>query len=611
MDPVEPALPADPLTAPPAAAGGTGAEGSAGAVEIASRETGRVLRGATVAPGLAMGVAHRKDYGLERAPTDRVARDQVEVELNRFRRSLDASRAQLEDLKVRLLGQVESRDAMILDTHLAYLKDSVFIADVENLILVEQMRLEAAIAKVVGDFDRIFRLVESDTLRQSAVDLRDVGIRVLRNLEAQEGGTVVEPRDYVLVAKELSIVDMFNLDNEHVRGIVTKEGGLTSHAAIFARSMRIPTVTGIETLLEDVKEGDFVILDATEAMLRINPDDRLRAQYAEGRAQGDEDLVAQDLLGEIKTADGEVVDLAASCGNLPEVEQAIAAGVGSIGLYRTELLYLADSHVPSREALTRHYASVLGAAQGRPVTFRLLSVDSSHGLNYLHSETERNPALGRVGIRALFDHEAVLRSQLRALLMAATDHELGIAIPFVLDCGDLRRVKEILFEERYELSKRQTMAKSVAVGVVIETPAALLGARDLVEEADFLTVNLDSLQQHLLATDRDYAHSSGTLKRLHPYVLRALRKLNEVAEGAGKELSAFGLSVANEENLPLLFGMGLRRFCLPSHEVAPAADFLSELDSDKMRRTARLAARCSSASEMRTAVDLTQRGYSG
>lgn len=608
MDPVEPVANAPQEASTDQVATPTEAPAPA---EAPVREAGRILRGATVAPGLAMGVAHRKDYGLERAPLDRVAQGEVDRELNRFRQSLDASRNQLEDLKVRLEGQVESRDALILDTHLAYLKDSVFIADVENLILIEQMRLEAAIAKVVGDFDRIFRLVESDTLRQSAVDLRDVGIRVLRNLEAREGDVVAEPRDYVLVAKELSIVDMFNLDNEHVRGIVTKEGGLTSHAAIFARSMHIPTVTGVDSLLEEVQEGDFLILDATEGFLRINPDDQLRAQYADGTIERESLVAEEDTLGEVRTADGELVHLAASCGNLPEVEQATAMGADSIGIYRTELMYLAESHAPTREALTKHYASVLDAAGDRGVTFRLLNVDSSHGLAYLHPEGEPNPALGRVGVRALFGAESVLRTQLRALLLAGEGRSIRIAVPFVMDCGDLRRVREILFEERYELSKRSKLETPIPVGVVIETPAALLGARDLVDEAEFLLVNLDSLQQYLLATDRNAPFSPEALVRMHPYVLRAIRKLNEVAEGAGKELSTFGVSMATEENFPLLFGLGLRRFALGPRELQPVAKFVATLDSDRVRRSARIASRCSTMSEMHKSVDGYRHGYGG
>ena len=195
------------------------------APEAPARASGPILRGATVAPGLVMGKVHRQDHDLAAERAGRVPLDEVEVELNRFRAALDDSRHQLVDLKARLSGRVREEDARILDTHLAYLRDSAFIADVENLILNEQMRLEGAIGKVVGDFDRIFRLVQSENLRQSAVDLRDVGIRVLRCLEqrASESSTA-PPRDYILVGRELSIVDMFNLANENVKGIVTAVG---------------------------------------------------------------------------------------------------------------------------------------------------------------------------------------------------------------------------------------------------------------------------------------------------------------------------------------------------------------------------------------------------
>src|SRR6185503_19739540 len=339
----------------------------------------------------------------------------------------------------RLTGRVREEDARILDTHLAYLRDSAFIADVENLILNEQMRLEGAIAKVVGDFDRIFRLVQNETLRQSAVDLRDVGIRVLRNLEKQSTAQPAGPpmRDYVLVGRELSIVDMFNLANENVKGIVTQSGGLTSHAAIFARSMRIPTLTGVERLLDEVREGDFVILDATEGILRVNPDELVRAQYAEAtqRGAGASSTEATEVPEWAKlperTADGEEVKVEASCGNLPEVEQSSALGLKTVGLYRTELLFLTDATPPSREALVQHYASVVGAARGGRVTLRLLSVDSSLGLRYLHPNKERNPSLGRVGIRALFAEPHILRRQLQAILLAGHGADVRIAVPFV------------------------------------------------------------------------------------------------------------------------------------------------------------------------------------
>jgi phosphotransferase system enzyme I (PtsI) len=551
-----------------------------------------------------MGIVHRQDHDLSRERAERVALDQIEVELNRFRRALDGASRQLLDLKSRLTGRVREEDARILDTHLAYLRDSAFIADVENLILNEQMRLEGAIGKVVGDFDRIFRLVQNETLRQSAVDLRDVGLRVLRNLEGALEAEGEPPRDYVLVGRELSIVDMFNLANENVKGIVTQAGGLTSHAAIFARSMRIPTLTGVEGLLDTVKEGDFVILDATEGLVRVNPDELVRAQYTEATQAGAPSASTEAAEAPewarrpARTRDGEGITLEASAGNLPEVEQARALGLEAVGLYRTELLYLTDSSPPSREALVQHYASVVGAARGGRVTFRLLSVDSSLGVRYLHPQKERNPSLGRVGIRALFAQPAILRRQLQAVLIGGTGADVRLAVPFVLDSSDLRRVREALFEERLELRRTgERFQASVPVGVVLETPASLLGVRDLAAEADFLLVNLDGLQQHLLAIDREDPDLGRALENLHPYVLRALAKACEVAAGAGRELSVFGASAHRAENVAPLVGCGFRRFVLPPSALQEFLDALGEVDSKAAARAARTSARSASLSE--------------
>jgi len=598
------------LAAASGGAGGAAAPGpaspAAGAEEV--RRPPVVLRGATVSPGLVLGLAHRQDHDLSRERAERVPLDEIETELNRFRTALDESRLQLADLKARLAGRVRDDDARILDTHLLYLRDSAFIADVENLILNEQMRLEGAIAKVVGDFDRIFRLVQNETLRQSAVDLRDVGLRVLRNLEkaSADRPSPPPPRDYVLVARELSIVDMFNLANENVRGIVTKEGGLTSHAAIFARSMRIPTLTGVETLLDEVREGDFLIVDATEGLVRVNPDEVVRSQYAEAARQGVAGASTQ--AGDVpdwshraeRTLDGEDVFLEASCGNLPEVEQACSLGVRTVGLYRTELLFLTDGTAPSREALVQHYASVVGAARGGRVTFRLLNADSSLGLSYLHSGRERNPSLGRVGIRALLARPQVLRRQLQALLLAGHGADVRVVLPFVNDCSDLRRVREVLFEERMELRRAgEEYLEALPVGVVLETPASLLGVRDLAAEADFLSINLDSLQQHLLATDREDPELAKAFSSLHPYVLRALCKLCEVAGGQGRELSVFGVSAQRQESLARLVGCGLRRFLLSPAALPEFRAAVTQLDSKAAARSTRAAARSTSLSETR------------
>jgi len=579
--------------------------------------TGFEMRGTPVAPGLALGAAHRKDYDLARPHLQRVPLDQVERELNRFHGSLRESKRQLTALKDKLAGKVPPDHLRILDTHVAYLKDSVFLSDVENLILNEQMSLEAAIAKVISDFDRIFRLVENEHLRERAVDLRDVGIRVLRNLEmtpdeepAEEG-----PRDYVLLARELSIVDMFNLDGDRVLGIVTEEGGLTSHAAILARSMGVPTLTGVDDLRERVQEGDFVILDATEGVMRVNPDPAVRAQYHEARADQAaalaEEGTARWSAGDFRTADGEVVTVQASCSNLPEVEQGIAAGLAGIGLYRTELLYLIDREQPSLDSLVAHYSAILEEADGRPVTFRLLDVDSSFELRYLHSAREANPALGQSGVRILLERDSVVRRQLQAILRASVvGTHVRLAVPFLTDVSELRRVKEILFEVRSDLQRaQQPFTEDLEVGAVIETPAAALGVRELLSEVDFLVLGLDSLAQYLLAVDRENRDLAERFTPIHPVVLRTVRDVAAAAAEARKPLYLVDAGVIQPGVLPFLIGVGVRELCVPPVVLPELERTLASFDSQRAAEAAENLASAACQADVLPIVDFFLRAY--
>jgi phosphotransferase system enzyme I (PtsI) len=521
-----------------------------------------------------VGLCHCKAYDLDRAKIGRVARDEVEHELNRFHQALADSNSELEALKESLRGRVPADHVRILDTHCAYLRDSVFLSDVENLILNEQMSLEGSIAKVIGDFDRIFRLVQSDVLRERAVDLRDVGIRVLRNLRDEETAEDAEPKgDYILVAHELSIVDLFSAVGSHVLGIVTEAGSMTSHAAILARSLRVPTLTSVPDLLHTVKEGDFLVVDASEGTLRVNPEERVREQYLAARDEADAEQDAPEwATGPYLTADGETVEVRASCASLPEVERAAELGMDGLGLYRTELTFLVEKQLPSVESLTAHYAGVIEQSRGKAITFRLLDVNSSLGLEYLYDAREPNPALGRAGVRILLEKERVLRRQLQALLRASADATqqttphpaLRLALPFVTDTGDIRRVKEILFEERLALRKAGTTPQDrVELGIVIETPVAALGVEALAAESDFLMIGLDSLQQFLLAADRENGDLRAFFDCLHPVVLRVVQDVYSACVAAGKPLSVFGVTSIYPRNISLLIGAGLRSFCVP------------------------------------------------
>jgi len=550
-----------------------------------------VLRGVSVAPGLVVGPAHRKDGDLERAADKRIGRDDAAGELNRFRAALDRSRRQLEDLRGHLAGKVSSDDARVLDTHLVYLRDSAFVSDVEKQILENGLRLEAAVAKVVADFERIFKLVQSERLRQGAVDLRDVGIRVLRNLESDGAQGPRAVGHHVLVARELSIVDMFNLDGEHVAGIVVEEGGLAGHAAVFARSMGIPTLIGVKGLLDSVAEGDALLLDASEGILRVRPDAQILAQYTgavtAGGASAELDQLRGLPLDALPTAGGAEVRLVAACGNLPEVIQAARTGVAEIGMYRTELLFLADGELPSLAALRAHYDAVHAQARGARVTFRLLSVDSGLGAQHLaptatSASHEPNPRLGRAGVRLLLAREDILRRQLQALILATGQRRLRIAVPFVLDGTEVARIRAVLEQERATLERSGVLAdgarEAIEVGAVIEVPAALFALGDLAQQADFLAINLDSLMLHLLAADRQVPELADYFRAPHPAVLGALEHAVRASIALRAPLSVFGPALDDPETALLVAGTGVRTFAAAPMALPALAQAFGQAD---------------------------------
>ncbi|MBL8898890.1 MAG: phosphoenolpyruvate--protein phosphotransferase [Planctomycetes bacterium] len=535
-----------------------------------------MLRGTPVSPGLVIGRAHRverKEDGP--VPAHRVSAEESHQELNRFRAALDRSREQVLSLKQKLSSSVPADDLRILDVHLAYLNDPIFVTDVENRVLNDNLNLEAAIDRVLWDFSRILKLVENEYIRERAHDLSDVALRVLRNLAPAPAGAgaALPEGPIVLVTRELTVTDMFLAPSEAggaprvVAGVIAEEGGITSHAAILARSMGIPCVSSLRDLAAQIAEGEELVVDGTEGIVRVRPDEAVKAEYAQPKLVLDAAPAAPDeewVRLPMETRDGTAVEISGTCGNLNDVERAMRGGLSGVGMYRTELLFLVDREAPDEEDLTKHYISAAERAQGKPVTFRLLDLQSDVRPDLLHGgEREPNPALGLRSIRALAQRRDLLRLQLRAILRAAHQRAVRLLIPFVLDVGDVRLVRDLVREEREDLRKRGIPhAPKLEGGVVLEIPAAFLGVRRLIDEVDFLAIGVDNFIQYLLAADRKNKNLRSYFAHLHPSVLRAITKVAQVASGQDKRLVLFGEVASRPENLPLFLGCGVREFSI-------------------------------------------------
>jgi phosphoenolpyruvate-protein phosphotransferase len=550
-----------------------------------------VLRGESLAPGVAVGPVHLRGYEEEGGYPSRIAADQVEDELNRLREGLQKSRAQIEEIKQKQADKLGESELRIFDAQIAYLSDPMFVTEIENQVMQERFSGREAAKVVFEKYDRIFQLVESEVMRRRASDLRDVATRLLRNLGdgGQKAAARVAPAGpYVLAARRLSTADMFNLENERVDGIVAEEGGISSHAAILARGMGIPTISGIRDLPRILRDGDIVVIDAGAGELRTKPDERLLHEYAQAaqrwknvRVQAPEETRAHT------TRDGVEVVLSGSCGSVGEVELTRTFGLQGIGLYRTELMFLVDKQRPSEEALVEHYREVLRQPQGQRVNFRLLDV-AAGTLDPQIRAPERNPGMGMRGVRGLLKNQDLMRLQIRAILRAAEGTaETGILVPFVTSVTDLQRVKAAVLEERLSLRKMHLgCAAEVRIAPVIEVPVAAMALGPILNESDFAVIAVDDLQAHLLAADRDNAAVREYREMVHPAVFELLARMAKEGDRLDRELVLFGESAADPVRLPFHIGVGYRCFAVAPVRLRALLKVLRRYTVDECRRIA-------------------------
>jgi len=520
----------------------------------------------------------------------RLASDEIEAELNRLRESLQKSRAQIEEIKGKQLETLGEAELRIFDAHMAYLEDPTFVSEIETQVMQERLSVREAVQLVFDKYDRIFQLVESDLLRRRASDLRDVATRLQRNLSDDEVSSASLPSGpYVLAARKLTTADMFNLDNEHVEGIVAEEGGMSSHAAILARGMGIPTVTGITNLPALLRDRDVVVLDATAGEIVTSPDDRMVADATAQAERWKASRVEPQAPAQSQhtTRDGVAICLRGSCGSAGEADLVRTFGMEGIGVFRTELQFLVDERRPAEDDLVQGYRQIIESQGGAPVTFRLLDVMAAT-LEHHGAPQERNPALGRRGVRGLLANGEILRLQLRAILRAAAGAaEVGIVIPFVTGLPELQRVKAALIEERVALNKAGVAcAASIAIGPVIEVPAAAMSIGALLNESDFAVVAIDDLQAHLLSADRDNATVRDYHQMVHPSVFETLARMATFAERRDKPLVLFGESAADPVRFPFYVGVGYRTFSIAPVRLRGVIKVLSRYTVDECRRIA-------------------------
>ncbi len=509
-----------------------------------------VLKGIPAAPGVASGRAVMR----RSAPADRRKRLSYPEAVARTRR-------QLEELARGVAAEIVQVQIVMLDDPL--LTDAIERGLGEGLPAEETVGL--AVSALAGQFAKL----GDARLRERAVDVADLGRRLIRNLT---GGADETPAGAgILFADSVTPSEVSQLDPAMVPGLVTERGGSTGHAAILARSLRIAAVMGVEGALERVKEGDWVIVDGTRGEVTIGAAPTEPAAEVSGRA------LSPDAFLPAVTRDGFRVELAANIAGPQDVAAALAAGADSIGVVRTEFLFL--NRLPSEDEQYECYRQIVAGVAPRRVVIRTLDAGGDKELPYLGLAPEPNPALGLRGIRLCLRRPDLFSAQLRAIARAARHGNAAVLLPMVSDVCEVRRTRELLPEP-------------IALGVMIETPAAALMAPELAREADFFSVGTNDLIQYVLAMDRLNEHLAA--EAFHPAVLRMIQMVCAV----DKPVAVCGEMAADPLAAPLLMGLGVGELSMNAASIPAVRAAIRALDRSAARSLAADALHCATAGEV-------------
>jgi phosphotransferase system enzyme I (PtsP) len=417
----------------------------------------------------------------------------------------------------------------------------------------------------VDHYVQAFSNMEDPYLRQRSADMVDIGRRIIDSLDGSDRPRAKLREKRIIVAEEILPSDMATLDQDKVLGIITEKGDVNSHAAIMAKSLGIPAVLGIEGLLKKIGSRDIVIIDGTSGHIYINPDEHVKVEYE--RLQRDYSLKRRELEGlrdlPSITTDGFRVYLRANIGLLSDVRIALANGAEGVGLYRTEFPYMTRTSFPDRHDQCQLYRRILEGFGTLPVSIRTLDIGGDKGLPYFAYPKEDNPFMGWRSIRVSLERRDIFVEQLAAVLMASPHGRASLMFPMVSGVDEIRAIKDILKEVKAELTKEgHAFNPDMRFGIMVELPAAVQTADILIHEVDYFSIGTNDLIQYTLAADRNNPKVKKYYDCFHPAVLHSIKRVADVANREGKQVSICGEMAADPISAMLLIGMGISDFSM-------------------------------------------------
>lgn len=525
-----------------------------------------MISGILASPGISFGKALLLKEDEIIINRKKITLGQVEQEIERFLAGRDKVFTQMEAIKTRA-GKVfgEEKEA-IFDGHIMLLGDEEFGQDIIALIKEDLASADAAVYSVIETQAKALEELDNEYLKERATDVRDIGKRLLRNIL---GMPIIDlsaiSEKVILVAVDLTPSETAQLNLNKVLGFVTDIGGRTSHTSIMARSLELPAIVGTVNITQQVANGDFLILDAINNQIYINPEpaviEELKALQSQYATEKDELVKLKDLPA--ITLDGHQVAVCANIGTVRDIAGAERNGAEGVGLYRTEFLFMDRNSLPSEEEQFQAYKTVVESIPTGAIIVRTMDIGGDKALPYMNLPKEDNPFLGWRAIRIVLHRKEMLHAQLRAILRASAFGKLRIMYPMIISVEEVRSLKLEMNLLKAQLSEEgKAFDESIEMGVMVETPAAAVIARHLAQEVDFFSIGTNDLTQYTLAVDRGNELVSHLYNSMSPAVLTLIKQVIDASHAAGKWTGMCGELAGDERATLLLLGMGLDEFSM-------------------------------------------------
>ena len=556
-----------------------------------TRITGTAMQGRGLSPGMAEGTAWvyhppESEPGLEGEP---IGPKDVESEIGRLNTALAASIRELEETQTRFAGEKVAAESAFVDVQLIMLGDAGFWEKCRRRVREERVKAEQAVSEEIRVMVAKLEGMKQDVMRERGADVRDIGLRVLRNMgsfaEAAPHRLASLPPHTILVAKELLPSDMFQLDRANLVGLVTERNSPASHVAILARTRNIPAVSDINEATALLATGDHLLVDADTGSITVAPTSVQKERFTERKSRCvTRDLAeAREVAQESATKDGVRIGLLANISKPDEARLALEYRLEGVGLYRSEFLFLDVAQPPTLDAQVAAYSTVARMLNPCPVTIRTMDFGGDKIPKFSHAESALAFRLGKRGLAFSLTEKVMFRTQLQAILRSAKAGDVRIMFPMVMGVADLREARQLV----EEVAQSEQLTKRVSIGAMVETPAAVIHFREIAKLVDFVSIGTNDLAHFILATDRQSQESPGGAAFLHPSVLRATEHVVRIALEQGIGLSVCGEAAGNPASACLLVGMGVRNLSMNPFQAAGIRRCLQKMTLEQMETVAR------------------------